>query len=77
MSEIFGRLLDLLVYNETQPLFFNSGLFLFLFLLLSGGYALLAGKRQTAVRLLYLTAFSYYFYYKNAGGYCVLLAIIT
>ena len=77
MSEIFSQLGYLLSYDATQPLFFNSGLFLFLFLLFSGGYALLTGKHQTAVRLLYLTAFSYYFYYKNAGGYCVLLAIIT
>jgi len=77
MSEVFSRLIDLLVYNESSPLFFNSGLFLFLFLLFCGGYTLLSGQRQQAVRLLYLTAFSYYFYYKNAGGYCVLLAIIT
>jgi D-alanyl-lipoteichoic acid acyltransferase DltB (MBOAT superfamily) len=77
MSEIFSQLGYLLSYDAAQPLFFNSGLFLFLFLLFSGGYALLTGKHQTAVRLLYLTAFSYYFYYKNAGGYCVLLAIIT
>ena len=77
MSEIFSQLGYLLSYDAAQPLFFNSGLFLFLFLLFSGGYALLIGKHQTAVRLLYLTAFSYYFYYKNAGGYCVLLAIIT
>ena len=65
MSEIFSQLGHLLSYDAAQPLFFNSGLFLFLFLLFCGGYALLAGKRQTAVRLLYLTAFSYYFYYKN------------
>ncbi len=77
MTEIFNKLLSLLVYNEAQPLFFNSGLFLFLFLLLSTGYALLSGKRTQSVRLFYLTLFSYYFYYKNAGAYCCLLALIT
>lgn len=71
------RLANLFIYHPGQPLFFNSGLFLFLFLAFSGIYALLSGKKASAVRLLYLTAFSYYFYYKNAGNYCVLLAVTT
>ena len=73
----FNRLWALFQYDAAQPLFFNTGLFLFLFLGFSGIYALLSGRRATSVRLLYLTAFSYYFYYKNAGGYCVLLAVVT
>ena len=77
MDNLLSKIYNLLIYNPSQPLFFNSGLFLFLFLLFYAGYALLAGNRQQAVRLLYLTIFSYYFYYKNAGEYCVLLAIIT
>lgn len=76
-SALTERLLALLAYDSAQPLFFNSGLFLFLFLLFSGGYALLAGRRQQSVRLFYLMAFSYYFHYKNAGDYCALLAVIT
>lgn len=71
------RLADLLRYDPAQPLLFNSGLFLFLFAAFYVVYALLSGRRATAVRLLYVTAFSYYFYYKNAGGYCALLALIT
>ena len=77
MTDFFNNLLSLLAYSESQPLFFNSGLFLFLFLLLTTGYALLSGKRSQSVRLFYLTLFSYYFYYKNAGAYCCLLALIT
>lgn len=76
-NNLISKLYNLLIYNPSQPLFFNSGLFLFIFLIFYGGYSLLAGKRQQAVRLLYLIIFSYYFYYKNAGGYCVLLAFIT
>ena len=70
-------LLNLLTFSPTQPLLFNSGLFLFLFVAFCLGYALLSGKKNTALRLLYVTAFSYYFYYKNAGSYCALLALIT
>ena len=77
MTEIFNNILNLLTYNEAEPFFFNSGLFLFLFLLLTTGYALLSGRRTQSVRLFYLTLFSYYFYYKNAGSYCCLLAVIT
>ncbi|EJX02011.1 alginate O-acetylation protein, partial [gut metagenome] len=73
----YNRFIQLFTYDSSQPLFFNSGLFLFLFLAFMGGYALLSGKRTTALRLGYLTAFSYFFYYKNAGDYCALLALVT
>lgn len=73
----YNRFIQLFTYDSSKPLFFNSGLFLFLFLAFMGGYALLSGKRTTALRLGYLTAFSYFFYYKNAGDYCALLALVT
>ena len=78
MSQIdFDALLRLLSFTPGEPMLFNSGLFLVLFLLFSAGYALLSAQRAKAVRLLYVTAFSYYFYYKNAGAWCCLLAVIT
>lgn len=52
----------LLAYNPDEPLIFSSGLFLFLFLGFSFVYMLL--QRQRVLRLLFVTAFSYYFYYK-------------
>ena len=70
-------LLPTLLYSPTDPLLFNTGLFLFLFLAFMAGYTLLSCRRTAALRLLYVTAFSYYFYYKNAGAWCMLLAIIT
>lgn len=70
-------LTEIFIYDASQPLLFNTGLFLFLFLAFLAVYSLLTGKRATSVRLLYLTLFSYYFYYKNAGDYCVLLAVVT
>lgn len=68
---------DILLYHSGQPLLFNTGLFIFFFLVFIAGYTLLSGRRTTALRLLYVTCFSYYFYYKNAGAWCMLLAIIT
>ena len=65
----------LLAYNPDEPLIFSSGLFLFLFLGFSFVYMLL--QRQRVLRLLFVTAFSYYFYYKSSGVYFVLLAIVT
>ncbi len=77
MSEILNNIAQLLCYDPTQPLLFNSGLFLWLFAAFYIGYAFLSGQRTTAVRLLYVTGFSFFFYYKNAGAYCLLLALIT
>lgn len=68
---------SLFTYDSAQPLLFNSGLFLMLFLGFSIFYALLQGPRHRVVRMLYVIGFSYYFYYKNAGGYVGLLAAIT
>lgn len=73
----FGRVLSQLTYAADRPLLFNSGLFLLLFTAFCLPYALLSSRRTVSLRLLYVTAFSYYFYYKNAGEYCVLLGIIT
>lgn len=54
---------------------FSSGIFLFLFLGFSFIYCILH-KADTA-RILFVTLFSYYFYYKSSGIYFFLLAIVT
>ena len=69
------RLISLLSYNPQEPLLFSSGLFLFLFLGFSFVYMLL--RRHLQPRLLFVTLFSYYFYYKSSGLYFFLLAIVT
>lgn len=74
---MLDKLLQLLSYNPQEPLLFNTSLFCFLFAAFVIGYALLSNHRTTLLRLAYVTLFSYYFYYKNAGGYCILLLIIT
>jgi len=69
------RIIELLTYHPDEPMIFSTGLFLILFLGFSFIYMLL--QRQLNLRLLFVTAFSYYFYYKSSGFYFCLLAVVT
>ena len=71
MEQIVERVLELLHYDASAPLIFNSGLFLFLFVGFSAGYVLL--RRASTLRILYVILFSIYFYYKSSGIYFLLL----
>ncbi|MBQ5900162.1 MAG: MBOAT family protein, partial [Alistipes sp.] len=71
IDELLSRAAELLRYDTTAPLIFNSGLFLFLFVGFAGFYLLL--RRITTLRILYVIAFSIYFYYKSSGIYFLLL----
>jgi len=74
-EEILDAVWGLLQYNPEEPLIFSSALFLFLFAGFSIVYALL--QRHSTTRILFVTLFSYYFYYKSSGFYFVLLALVT
>jgi alginate O-acetyltransferase complex protein AlgI len=63
------------VYNPAEPLIFSSGLFLFLFTGFVIVYAQLAHTQRA--RLIFVTLFSIYFYYKSSGVYFVLLLLAT
>jgi alginate O-acetyltransferase complex protein AlgI len=63
------------VYNPDEPLIFSSGLFLFLFTGFVIVYAQLAHTQKA--RLIFVTLFSIYFYYKSSGVYFVLLLLAT
>lgn len=69
--EIIDKILALLQYNPDAPLIFSSGLFLFLFL----GFALIYSflSKVTLPRIIYVTIFSLYFYYKTSGFFFLLL----
>lgn len=69
------RVIDQLTYQPDSPMIFSSGIFLFLFLGFSLIYSLL-GKTDT-LRIMFVTLFSYYFYYKSSGIFFVLLALVT
>lgn len=64
-----------LTYNPKSPMIFSSGLFLWLFAIFSLIYCCL--KRTDTIRILFVTLFSYYFYYKSSGVYVALLFVVT
>jgi len=65
------KILDQLVYNPAEPLIFNSGLFLILFTCFVFVYIRLSDRHQA--KLIFVTLFSLYFYYKSSGAYFILL----
>ena len=71
----FTRLAEQFVYAPQSPMIFSSGFFLWLFTAFLGVYVLLS--RKDTLRILFVTAFSYYFYYKSSGTYFFLLAVVT
>lgn len=64
-----------LTYNPKAPLIFSSGLFLWLFAIFSLIYYCL--RNTNIIRILFVTLFSYYFYYKSSGIYTLLLFLVT
>lgn len=70
-----ASILDQFVYNPDAKLLFNSGFFIFLFLGFLAIYRLLLPYQR--VRILWVTLFSLYFYYKCAGLYWLLHVLIV
>ena len=70
-DNLIGRACELLSYDSSAPLIFNSGLFLYLFVGFMAIYLLL--REKISARILYVIAFSLYFYYKSSGLYFLLL----
>ena len=70
---ITDRLQALFAYDASSPLIFSSGLFLFLF----AGFLLVYSvfRRAPMARIVYVIAFSLYFYYKSSGIYFLLLVL--
>ena len=70
---ITDRLQALFAYDASSPLIFSSGLFLFLF----AGFLLVYSvfRRAPMARIVYVIAFSLYFYYKSSGLYFLLLIL--
>ena len=63
-----------LIFNPKEPILFNTGLFLGLFLIFYPIYILTTKAKTTVFRNLYVFLFSVFFYYKSSGIYfCLLL----
>ena len=71
ISTAIGNIGSLLVYDPESPMLFSSGLFWLLLILFLPVYALLKGNRGKMV--LFVVAFSLYFYYKSSGGFFMML----
>ena len=71
----WGLVLGELTYNPKSPMIFSSGLFLWLFAIFSLIYFCL--RRTDTIRILFVTLFSYYFYYKSSGVYVTLLFVVS
>ena len=69
------KLKQLFLYNPEEPLIFNSGLFLFLFTGFLWIYISLSKTHKP--KLIFVTLFSLYFYYKSSGAYFILLLFAT
>ena len=71
----FEKLLSQFIYQANQPMIFNSGFFLLLFTGFLFVYYLIADKLRA--KLIFVTLFSYYFYYKSSGIYFLVLLNCT
>lgn len=70
-----SQLFQQFIYIPQEPMIFTSGLFLWIFLVFSSIYAFL--QRRDTARIIFVTLFSYYFYYKSSGFYFLALAFVT
>jgi alginate O-acetyltransferase complex protein AlgI len=67
------KLLSQLTYNSKDPLLFNSGFFLYFFLVFLLGYQFLYKRKFS--RVVYFTLFSLYFFYKACGFYFLFILL--
>ena len=70
-----NKLTDQFLFKADQPMIFNSGFFLFLFTGFLFVYFLIAHTQRP--KLIFVTLFSYYFYYKSSGLYFLVLLNCT
>ncbi len=71
----FSKIGELLIYSPGNPLMFNSGLFLFLFLAFLIVYRVL--QNNTVGRMVFVILFSLYFYYKSSSIYVLCLILVA
>ncbi|MDE6207998.1 MAG: MBOAT family protein, partial [Muribaculaceae bacterium] len=74
MDSFFSRLGRILSYDPANPMLFNTGLFLVLFIIFMVIYQLVKGHRRT--KMLLVLTFSLYFYYKASGWSVLLLCAV-
>lgn len=70
-SYIWHNIADMLTYHKDAPMIFSSGIFWALFIVFLPLYAMLKNRRSQM--LVFVVAFSLYFYYKSSGLFFLLL----
>ena len=71
IADILSNIGQLFLYDKSAPLIFSSGVFWLLFILFMPVYAAVKNRRWQM--LLFVVAFSLYFYYKSSGIFFLLL----
>ncbi len=72
MNDVFHNIADLLRFDPEAPMLFSSGVFWALFLVFMPVYGIL--RRKLWQMLVFVVAFSLFFYYKSSGWFVLLLA---
>ena len=72
MENVWNNIAGLLSYDPSAPMLFSSGTFWALFLIFMPVYGLL--RKRFWQMLVFVVAFSFYFYYKSSGWFVILLA---
>ncbi|MEG2402279.1 MAG: MBOAT family protein [Muribaculaceae bacterium] len=71
INVVFNNIIEMLKYDATNPMLFSSGLFWALFIIFIPIYSLLKSRRWQMI--IFVTAFSLFFYYKSSGLFFLLL----
>ena len=72
MENVWNNIAGLLSYDPSAPMLFSSGTFWALFLIFMPVYGVL--RKRFWQMLVFVVAFSFYFYYKSSGWFVLLLA---
>lgn len=75
IATFFHNLWNLLCFDSSNPLVFNSGLFWCLFMVFLPIYGLLKSKRTKM--MIFVIAFGLYFSYKSSGSFFLLLVVTS
>lgn len=75
LSDIFSNILHRLDYIPSEPLLFSSGTFWALFLVFLPLFSLI--RNRLWMMLVFVTSFSFYFYYKCSGFFVFLLLVTS
>lgn len=71
LTLIWHNLVDMLMYDPETPLLFSSGLFWIMFIIFLPVYAIIKGSKTKM--MIFVIAFSLYFYYKSSGLFFLML----